>query len=91
MGSQYGEIPLGLHVLRGENVVLMGEIDEARDPPAGLTQVSCLFLGKGMAGTMAGADSWVREGEGFSHPATDLCFWCCLCKRAGSSTTADSL
>ncbi|GAB4817054.1 hypothetical protein N2152v2_004100 [Parachlorella kessleri] len=40
VGSQYGEIPLGLHILRGENVVLMGEIDEARDPPAGLTQVS---------------------------------------------------
>lgn len=39
VGAQYGEIPLGLHVVRGENVVLMGEIDEARDPPPGLSQV----------------------------------------------------
>lgn len=44
VGSQYGEIPLGLHVLRGENVVLMGEIDEAQDPPAGLTQASGFVL-----------------------------------------------
>lgn len=40
VGSLYGEIPLGLHVLRGENVVLLGEIDEGRDPPPGLTKVS---------------------------------------------------
>ncbi len=40
VGSLYAEVPLGLHVVRGENVVLLGEIDEARDPPAVLTKVT---------------------------------------------------
>ncbi|PRW59319.1 U6 snRNA-associated Sm LSm1 [Chlorella sorokiniana] len=40
VGSQYAEIPLGLHVVRGENVVLLGELDLAREPPAGLELVS---------------------------------------------------
>ncbi|KAK9816397.1 hypothetical protein WJX74_006843 [Apatococcus lobatus] len=40
VGSLYAEVPLGLHVVRGENVVLLGEIDEARDPPASLTKVT---------------------------------------------------
>mmetsp|Transcript_15973 Transcript_15973/g.37871 ORF Transcript_15973/g.37871 Transcript_15973/m.37871 type:complete len:132 (-) Transcript_15973:73-468(-) len=29
VGEQYGDIPLGFYVLRGENVVLLGELDEA--------------------------------------------------------------
>ena len=40
VGSLYAEVPLGLHVVRGENVVLLGEIDETKDPPAGLTKVT---------------------------------------------------
>lgn len=40
VGDQYGEVPLGLHVVRGENVVLLGEIDESRDPPPNLIRVS---------------------------------------------------
>jgi U6 snRNA-associated Sm-like protein LSm1 len=40
VGTQYAEVPLGLHVVRGENVVLLGEVDEALEPPAGLTLVS---------------------------------------------------
>ena len=40
VGTQYAEIPLGIHIIRGENVVLFGEIDESRDPPAGLVLVS---------------------------------------------------
>ena len=39
MGAQFAEVPMGLHVVRGENVVLLGEIDESRDPPLGLVQV----------------------------------------------------
>lgn len=38
VGSQFAEVPLGLHLIRGENVVLLGRVDEARDPPQGLTQ-----------------------------------------------------
>ena len=34
VGSLYAERALGLYVVRGENVVLLGEIDETRDPPA---------------------------------------------------------
>jgi U6 snRNA-associated Sm-like protein LSm1 len=39
VGSQFCEVPLGLHVVRGENVVLLGEVDAERDPPAGLERV----------------------------------------------------
>ena len=40
VGSLYAERALGLYVVRGENVVLLGEIDEMRDPPAALRRVS---------------------------------------------------
>lgn len=40
VGSQFAEVPLGLHVVRGENVVLMGQVDESKDPPSVLTQVT---------------------------------------------------
>lgn len=40
VGSLYAEVPLGLYVVRGENVVLLGEIDETKDPPSLLRQVS---------------------------------------------------
>lgn len=40
VGSLYAEVPLGLYVVRGENVVLLGEIDESKDPPHLLRQVS---------------------------------------------------
>ena len=39
VGSSYSDIPLGLYIGRGENVVLMGEIDEAIETD-GLTEVS---------------------------------------------------
>lgn len=40
VGNQFGEVPLGLHLVRGENVVLLGEVDLSRDPPANLEKVS---------------------------------------------------
>lgn len=43
VGNLYAEKPLGLYVVRGENVVLLGEIDDTRDPPH-LLQVSLLLL-----------------------------------------------
>lgn len=33
------QVPLGLYIVRGENVVLLGEIDPSRDPPILLTRV----------------------------------------------------
>ena len=30
VGTQFADTPLGLYVVRGENVVLLGEIDELR-------------------------------------------------------------
>ena len=39
VGSSYSDIPLGLYIVRGENVVLMGEIDETIETD-GLTEVS---------------------------------------------------
>lgn len=40
VGEHYGDVPLGLQLIRGENVVLMGEIDPANEVPPGLTQIS---------------------------------------------------
>jgi len=40
VGEVFGDIPLGLYVIRGENVVLLGQIDPAREEPAGLRRVS---------------------------------------------------
>eukprot|EP00884_Botryococcus_braunii_P014609 jgi/Botrbrau1/23149/Bobra.0041s0001.1 len=40
LAKQYGEQSLGLYVVRGENVVLLGEINDAADPPAVLERVS---------------------------------------------------
>ena len=40
MGSQYGDVPLGLYILRGENIVLLGEIDDAKEQAMGLEKVS---------------------------------------------------
>jgi len=34
------DIPLGLQLIRGENVVLLGEIDPSMPAPDGFTQVS---------------------------------------------------
>lgn len=40
VGCLYAEIPLGLHVVRGENVVLLGELDESKDPPDSMIKVT---------------------------------------------------
>ncbi len=40
VGEQYGDIPLGLQLIRGENVVLLGEVDPERPVPPGLREVS---------------------------------------------------
>lgn len=40
VGDQYADIPLGLQLIRGENVVLLGEVDPEREIPAGLTRVA---------------------------------------------------
>ncbi|EIE22514.1 hypothetical protein COCSUDRAFT_83471 [Coccomyxa subellipsoidea C-169] len=40
VGILYAEDPLGLYVVRGENVVLLGDIDASHDPPAILQKVS---------------------------------------------------
>jgi U6 snRNA-associated Sm-like protein LSm1 len=31
VGKQYSDVPLGLYVIRGENVVLLGQVDEKKD------------------------------------------------------------
>ncbi|XP_062185192.1 sm-like protein LSM1B isoform X3 [Phragmites australis] len=41
VGEQYCDVPLGLYVIRGENVVLIGELDREKDElPAQMTCVS---------------------------------------------------
>lgn len=37
---RYGEIPLGVFIVRGDNVVLLGEVDEIKDQHKKLVQVS---------------------------------------------------
>ncbi|EFJ48227.1 hypothetical protein VOLCADRAFT_109782 [Volvox carteri f. nagariensis] len=50
VGDQYGDIPLGLQVIRGENVVLLGRVDEEKDAPEGLTQVSPAAIKEALKG-----------------------------------------
>ncbi|XP_033125394.1 U6 snRNA-associated Sm-like protein LSm1 [Anneissia japonica] len=40
VGNKYGDIPRGVFVIRGENVVLLGEIDSEKDPKVELKEVS---------------------------------------------------
>lgn len=40
VGTSYHDKVLGLQIVRGENVVLLGEVDEAREPPPTLRAVS---------------------------------------------------
>ena len=40
VGTLFCDIPLGIYVLRGENLVLMGQVDPAKEVPPGLTAVT---------------------------------------------------
>ncbi|CAH1119291.1 unnamed protein product [Phaedon cochleariae] len=40
VGKEYGDIPRGVFIVRGENVVLLGEIDSSKESELPLTEVS---------------------------------------------------
>ncbi|XP_013193620.1 U6 snRNA-associated Sm-like protein LSm1 [Amyelois transitella] len=40
VGKEYGDIPRGIFIVRGENVVLLGEIDREKEENLPLTEVS---------------------------------------------------
>ncbi|XP_049872630.1 U6 snRNA-associated Sm-like protein LSm1 [Pectinophora gossypiella] len=40
VGKEYGDIPRGIFIVRGENVVLLGEIDKDKEESLPLTEVS---------------------------------------------------
>ncbi|CAG9835730.1 unnamed protein product [Diabrotica balteata] len=40
VGNEYGDIPRGVFIVRGENVVLLGEIDADKEGELPLTEVS---------------------------------------------------
>ncbi|XP_053984187.1 U6 snRNA-associated Sm-like protein LSm1 [Hylaeus anthracinus] len=40
VGKEYGDIPRGIFIVRGENVVLLGEIDREKERGLPLTEVS---------------------------------------------------
>ncbi|XP_030759046.1 U6 snRNA-associated Sm-like protein LSm1 isoform X1 [Sitophilus oryzae] len=40
VGKEYGDIPRGIFIVRGENVVLLGEIDTEKEDKLPLTEVS---------------------------------------------------
>ncbi|CAH1106124.1 unnamed protein product [Psylliodes chrysocephalus] len=40
VGNEYGDIPRGVFIVRGENVVLLGEIDADKESELPLTEVS---------------------------------------------------
>lgn len=66
VGTLYAEDPLGLYVVRGENVVLLGDIDAAHDPPAILQKVlipiSALLL------NTPAKDIWLMPLAGVGSP-----------------------
>ncbi|XP_012268869.1 U6 snRNA-associated Sm-like protein LSm1 [Athalia rosae] len=40
VGREYGDIPRGVFIVRGENVVLLGEIDKEKEKDLALSEVS---------------------------------------------------
>uniref|UniRef100_A0A7S0N6E1 U6 snRNA-associated Sm-like protein LSm1 n=1 Tax=Pyramimonas obovata TaxID=1411642 RepID=A0A7S0N6E1_9CHLO len=54
VGDQYGDIPLGLYIIRGENVVLLGQIDPEKEVPPGLTLVTPLEIKQAQKAEKAG-------------------------------------
>lgn len=40
VGNEYGDIPRGVFIIRGENVVLLGEIDKEREQNLPLKEIS---------------------------------------------------
>ncbi|KAH7445418.1 hypothetical protein KP509_01G007900 [Ceratopteris richardii] len=44
VGDQFCDVPLGLYVIQGENVVLLGELDATKDElPSHMKRVSTIF------------------------------------------------
>ena len=43
VGDKYGDIPLGLYIIRGDSVVLLGEVDEAKQSEEQLWRLVNLF------------------------------------------------
>ena len=67
VGTQYADVPLGLHVVRGENVVLFGEVEAARDPPPGLQQV-CRECARVRVRACLCARGWRGAGRSWHTP-----------------------
>ncbi|GBF97769.1 hypothetical protein Rsub_10194 [Raphidocelis subcapitata] len=40
VGARYSDVPLGMYLLRGENLVLMGQLDPNHEAPPGMEAVS---------------------------------------------------
>jgi U6 snRNA-associated Sm-like protein LSm1 len=40
VGELYTDVPLGMYLIRGENLVLMGQMDPDKEHPSSLTRVS---------------------------------------------------
>lgn len=84
VGSLYAEVPLGLYVVRGENVVLLGEIDETQDPPYSL-QVDIYFSGSQRALRIIGI-AWVSGYPSYNRKLTqDVLLWCSASTNVRSS------
>ncbi|PPR89896.1 hypothetical protein GOBAR_AA30788 [Gossypium barbadense] len=80
VGDLYCDIPLGLYVIRGENVVLIGELDlEREELPPHMTHVSVAEIrrkllvllrdGRKLMGTLRSFDQFAQKAE---REATDL-------------------
>uniref|UniRef100_A0A914XLX9 U6 snRNA-associated Sm-like protein LSm1 n=1 Tax=Plectus sambesii TaxID=2011161 RepID=A0A914XLX9_9BILA len=75
--KMYGDIPRGIYLVRGENVVLAGEIDEAKEEETALKRVSIeeiLALQRDKAQTkekMEDARNRALTGRGLA-PRSDL-------------------
>jgi len=44
VGDLYGDVPLGLQIIRGENIVLLGELDASADEPPKLRRVDAATI-----------------------------------------------
>ncbi|ETV76943.1 hypothetical protein, variant 2 [Aphanomyces astaci] len=70
VGNTYCDIPLGLYIIRGENIVLMGELDQAKEAEdVNLTRKSAEeVLTAEMEQNEQGLPT-VRDAWNFDHPS----------------------
>ncbi|KAG9411949.1 SM-like, degradation of cytoplasmic mRNAs and positively regulates transcription initiation [Aphanomyces cochlioides] len=70
VGNTYCDIPLGLYIIRGENIVLMGELDQAKEAAdENLVRKSAEEVLTAEMEQQEQGQATVRDAWNFDHPS----------------------